>query len=147
MKRTTALISGAIGAITLNIIHETSRHLIDNPPRIEVIGMRGVAQLFRKAEQPVPSRDTLYWLALAGDLVSNGLYYSLIAGSEDSAIFGRGIGLGLAGGLGAAFLPAPLGLGHQPNAVHPRTELLTVCWYLVGGLVTAAAYRALSRHN
>jgi hypothetical protein len=94
------------------------------------------------AEPPVP----LHEAALVGDLVSNSFYYSLVgAGSRGDALR-NGALLGLAAGLGAVFLPGPLGLGRQPTDT-PATQALTVAWYLAGGLAAGAAYAALASED
>jgi hypothetical protein len=64
-------------------------------------------------------------------------------GDPDGAVT-RGLLLGLTAGLGAVFLPGPLGLGTGPSRRTPRTAVMTVAWYALGGLVAAAVYRGLS---
>lgn len=140
-----ALASGLAGAVAVNFLHELARQVLPHAPRMEVIGMRALAKLARAADQPVPPRDQLYWLALAADILSNGLYYSLVAADDGDSVARRGVGLGLAAGVGGAILPAPLGLGRQPGARWPQTQLLTVAWYTAGGMVAAAIYRRLTR--
>ena len=137
-----ALGSGLLGACALTLIHETARRIApESAPRMDVIGMRAIAKTVRAvdAEPPVP----LHEAALAGEIVSNSLYYSLVgAGSRDDALR-NGALLGLAAGLGAVFLPGPLGLRPQPTQT-PATAALTVPWYVLGGLAAGAAYSALA---
>jgi hypothetical protein len=38
-----------------------------------------------------------------------------------------------------------MGLGSEPSARTPATAAMTVAWYTLGGLVAAAATRALRR--
>jgi hypothetical protein len=137
-----ALGSGLVGACALTLIHETARRFIDDAPRMDVLGMRAISKTMHAVEvdSPVP----LHEAALVGDLVSNSVYYSLVgAGSREDALR-NGALLGLAAGLGAVFLPEPLGLGRQPTERAPATQAMTVAWYLLGGLAAGAAYRALS---
>jgi len=49
--------------------------------------------------------------------------------------------LGLAAGVGAVFLPKHIGLGEEMTARTRETELMTVGWYLAGGLAAAAVYQ------
>jgi hypothetical protein len=56
----------------------------------------------------------------------------------------RGAALGLAAGLGAVFLPGPLGLGEAPSNRTPATTAMTIGWYLIGGLAAALAYRTMA---
>ena len=45
-------------------------------------------------------------------------------------------------------MPGPLGLGHAPSNRTVSTQVMTVGWYVLGGLTAAAAYRLLaSRHD
>ena len=137
-----ALGSGLVGACALTLVHETARRFIDDAPRMDVLGMRALSKAARAVDvdPPVP----LHEAALAGDLVSNSLYYSLVgAGSRGDALR-NGALLGLAAGLGAVYLPERLGLGRQPTEDSPQTQLMTVAWYTIGGLAAGAAYRALA---
>jgi hypothetical protein len=137
-----ALGSGLVGACALTLIHEAARRYIDEAPRMDVVGMRAITKTLRAVdlEPPVP----LHEAALVGDIVSNSLYYSLVGvGAREDALR-NGALLGLAAGLGAVFLPEPLGLGRQPAGNSTETNLMTVAWYLLGGLAAGAAYRELA---
>lgn len=137
-----ALGSGLVGACALTLIHETARRFIDDAPRMDVVGMRAIAKTMRAVdvEPPVP----LHEAALAGEIVSNSLYYSLVGVGDARDAIRNGALLGLAAGLGAVFLPEPLGLGRQPTEDSPETQLMTVAWYLLGGLAAGAAYSAIA---
>lgn len=138
------LASGLIGAGALTLLHETARRNIPEAPRMDLLGMRALARMMRAAGREPPDADRLHQVTLVGDLVSNGLYYSLVgAGGPDGALL-RGALLGLAAGAGAVLLPGPLGLGTAPAERTTATAAMTVGWYLVGGLAAAAAYRLLA---
>ena len=141
-----SLASGVAGAVALNVVHETARRTIPRAPRMDVIGRRGIAKSMVALGKEPPHGQRLQGAALAGDLVSNALYYSLVGLGSDRAkpTLQRGLILGLAAGLGAVFLPPVLGLGHQPGRRGPFTHFLTVTWYTIGGLAAAATLRALS---
>jgi hypothetical protein len=138
-----ALGSGLVGAVALTLIHETGRRMRDDAPRLDVLGMRAIAKSLQAADVEQPDME-LRDLALAGDLVSNSFYYSLIGLGKREDAWLCGAALGLAAGLGAVTLPGPLGLGPQPTERAPTTQLMTVAWYLAGGLAAAAAYRAFT---
>jgi hypothetical protein len=137
-----ALGSGLVGACALTLIHETARRFIDDAPRMDVVGMRAISKAARAVdvEPPVP----LHEAALAGEVVSNSLYFSLVGAGGGRDAIRNGALLGLAAGLGAVFLPEPLGLGRQPTEDSPETQLMTVAWYLLGGLAAGAAYSAIA---
>ena len=136
--------SGLAGAVAVTLVNEVGRRVIPHAPHLEVLGMRGLAALLRGAGQPVPDRDRLFDATLAGDLLSNALYYSLSGAGGARGAVTRGALLGLAAGIGAAFLPPKLGLGHQPDEHAPDTQLMTIAWYLIGGLAAGVAARLLA---
>ena len=116
MKVFNALLSGIAGALTLTLLHEVARRFIPDAPRMDILGMRAIARSMRGLEQTPPSGEQLHRTALAGDLVSNSLYYSLVglAGERKRAWLAGAI-LGLVAGIGGVILPAQLGLGSAPS--------------------------------
>ncbi|QHT70274.1 hypothetical protein GXP67_28300 [Rhodocytophaga rosea] len=145
MKATQVIGSGLAGAIALNILHETARRFIPQAPRMDILGMRAISKLMQKADAPPPQGEKLYWLAIAGDVISNAAYYSLTASDKPKNVWLKGALLGLGAGLGAVTLPGPMGLGTQPSGRTNNTKIMTVAWYLAGGLATAAAFQLLKR--
>lgn len=138
-----AAASGFVGACVLTLIHESARRAWPRAPRMDVLGMRAIAGSLRAAGQEPPPDDELHTLALAGDVVSNSLYYSLVGVGRPEKTLLRGTILGLAAGVGAVLLPEPLGLGNAPSARTPETKAMTVGWYLAGGLAAALTYRLI----
>ena len=142
MKLLSSLAAGFAGSIALNILHETVRHLRpQDAPRMDLLGERGLRKLAAKADAPQPDDQQAYLLTMAGDLLSNGLYYSFVGSSAHS--LRRGILLGVAAGVGGVLLPGPLGLGTAPSNRTPQTQAMTVAWYTVGGLVAGVVAQAL----
>ncbi|UYZ58679.1 hypothetical protein [Hymenobacter latericus] len=138
-----ALVSGFVGSITLTLVHQTARELTPDAPRMDVLGMRGLRKLLAAADAPQPDHKTLYNTTMAGDLLVNGLYYSLVGSGRDAWI--RGAALGVAAGVGGVLLPGPMGLGDGPSNRTPQTQLMTVAWYTLGGLAAAGMSRLWSR--
>ena len=139
-----ALGSGLVGASVLTLVHETARHYIPEAPRMDVLGMRAFERVMRGAKLEPPKPDTLHTVTLAGDIVSNGLFYSLVGLGGRQGVWLRGILLGLAAGIGALVLPGPLGLGTAPRNQTNATRAMTVAWYAAGALVAAATYLRLT---
>lgn len=138
-----SLSSGVLGSLALTALHETLRRTASHPPRMDVIGMRALAATIRALGGRPPQRKTLFYETLAGDLVSNALYYALITPGRGGRTWTRGLALGAAAGVGAVVLPPLLGLGRPPRGRAPETPAMTVALYTVGGLVATAAARAL----
>lgn len=144
MKLLPSLTAGLAGAVVLTAIHETVRHLRpEDAPRMDVLGMRGLRKMLGTADLPQPDNDTLFNLTMAGDIISNALYYSLVGSGRHS--LRRGLLLGVAAGVGGVLLPGPLGLGEAPSNRTPQTQAMTVAWYTIGGLVAGAVGQALRK--
>jgi hypothetical protein len=140
-----ALISGLAGAVAVTAIHETARRFIPNAPRMDVLGMRAIAKgLYKMDEQPPESAELFKW-SIIGDLVSNTLYYSLAATGQQPWV--KGVLLGSLAGVGGVVLPGPMGLGEEPSGRTLQTKVMTVTWYFLGGLVTAATAQSLREAN
>jgi hypothetical protein len=110
---------------------------------MDVIGMRALSSLIRSFGGRPPRGRTLFRETLAGDLLSNTLYYALVGAGSRQTRLSRGILLGAAAGLGAAVLPPLIGLGRQPGERRPKTPLMTIAWYTAGGIAAALAGRLL----
>jgi hypothetical protein len=111
---------------------------------MDVLGMRAIRQSLTQTSQPPPNRETLYRTTLAGDLVANTLYYSLVGVGRPEGALWRGAMLGALAGLGGVLLPGPLGLGTAPAARTNATAIMTVAWYTLGGVAAALAYQAFA---
>ena len=138
-----AVAAGAAGAAALTLVHETVRRVRDDAPRRDVLGERAIAGGLRAAGVEPPAAPNLHTAALAGDLVSNTAYYALVGFGGAKGAVTRGALLGLAAGVGAVYLPGPLGLGTAPSRRTPQTAAMTVAWYTLGGLAAGAVYRGL----
>jgi hypothetical protein len=136
-------LTGLAGAVTVTLLNETVRRLLPHAPRIEIIGERALSQSLHTLDVTPPRGAALYRWTLLGDLLSNSIYFGLVALGQPEGAVKRGGALGLAAGVGAVVLPGPLGLGQQPGARPPVTPLLTAAWYLAGGLAAAAVARKL----
>jgi len=141
MKILESLAGGLAGACILTIAHESLRRVNPDAPRMDILGMRAIAKLMEKAGATPPDDKTLHDWAMVGDVVSNGLYYSLAGAGKDAWL--RGTLLGTLAGVGAITLPGPLGLGEAPSERTPQTKAMAVGLYLLGGVVAALAARAI----
>ena len=116
-----AILSGMAGAATLTAVHEAARMVTDSAPRMDVVGMRGIARgsdatLGAETAEPSPAENpALYNLALAGDLLFNSAYYSM------ATTWTRGAALGVLAGVGALLLRRGWALARHPGASCCRT--------------------------
>jgi hypothetical protein len=139
MKFSSAILGGLTGATVLTILHESVRRINEDAPRMDKLGMEAIAKTLESVNVAVAKEENLFKITMTGDIISNSLYYSLAGwGNEKQAIV-RGALLGAAAGFGAVYLPKPLGLNEAPSNRTTETKLLTVAWYLTGGLVAGIA--------
>lgn len=139
MSSIATFVGGLAGALAVTAVNETVRQFVPQAPHLELLGIRAIRQAFMKAEEPAPDSDDTYAMALGSELMANASYYSL-AGKSTT----RGVLLGLAAGLGGIFLPEKLGLGEAPTNRTLTTQIMTVGYYVLGGVVAAKTARALS---
>ena len=137
-----SLASGAIGAGVLTLIHQSAKGRLPRAPRMDVVGMRAVDRVTQWIGARVLPRPQLHRAALAGALIANSLYYSMVVGRTPAETWRRGLMLGAMAGVGALSLPEPLGLGTAPHSSDRGNQLMTVAWYVLGGLAAAAAANA-----
>jgi hypothetical protein len=147
MRIGAALASGAVGACALTLVHEAARHSAADAPRVDRVGKRAVGRAARALGLGSPTEEERYRTALAGELASNSLFYSLVALGGPRRSVGLGAVLGAIGGIGAVTLPGPLGLGRRPVRRTLPTAAMTVAWYTLGGLAAGTAYRSLARET
>lgn len=146
MKILPSLAAGFAGAIALTALHEVARRLRPHDaPRMDVLGERGLRKILDLADVPQPAEGVAYTATMLGDILSNGLYYSLVGNGKHS--LQRGLLLGAAAGAGGVLLPGPMGLGEAPSNRTPQTQAMTVAWYTVGGLVAGAVAQALRQRR
>lgn len=146
MKLLPSLAAGFAGAVALTALHEVARRLRPHDaPRMDVLGERGLRKILNLADLPQPSEGKVYTATMLGDILSNGLYYSVVGSGKHS--LQRGLALGVAAGIGGVVLPGPLGLGEAPSNRTPQTKAMTVAWYTLGGLVAGAVAQKLRKNS
>lgn len=138
-------IGGLAGACTLTLLNESVKKLDKNAPRMDLLGMNAVARLMKGNNVLTQTANKIFPVAIAGDLVSNSLYYSMADSETEQKTLIRGALLGLAAGVGAVALPRTLGLNEDATTRTLKTKILTIAWYTIGGVVAAGAMNLLHR--
>ena len=145
-RKLCSMMAGVTGAGALTLVHQVARSMTPHAPRMDVLGMRAVARGAHRLGKQPPTGRALYRATLAGDLLSNAAYYSAVALGGQYAVQ-AGAALGLAAGFGALALPPVIGLGRPPHVHAWSNRLMTVAWYMMGGLVAGASYKAIQRQR
>ena len=147
MERMKNLLAGLGGAIALNILHESLKNEHPDMPRIDLLGEEALQKGMQCCGYTIENPATLYKATLAGDIISNATYYSMIGTGGKSNLWTKAVTLGFAAGIGAVTLPKPLGLDPYPVARNTKVKALTVGYYLAGALVTAGLLQAILKDN
>ncbi|MGN6439572.1 MAG: hypothetical protein ACTHMM_23805 [Agriterribacter sp.] len=140
------VLGGLVGATALTITHQLLSRFDKDAPRLDIVGEEAVTKGAVKAGVEPPSGNTLTGLTLAGDIGANSGYYTMIGQGEDQNLVWRGLGYGVMAGIGALSLPAPMGLDDEPVTRTTKTKIMTMGLYVLGGLVTALALKALRKN-
>ena len=144
MGKLSNLVAGFAGALALNVLHESIKNK-KSTPRIDLLGEQALQKTVRYFGGNVTDSEELYTATLAGDLISNTIYYSGIAAGGARYIWPKAIAMGLLAGVGAIKLPEPLGLNPKPVAKNNQIKAMTVGYYLFGAVVTAIVATALKK--
>jgi hypothetical protein len=145
MKALYALEGGIAGATAMTLIHQTVKNSVPNAPRMDLLGMNALTKGLKVIGAKTPNERSLYAWTLAGDIISNSLYYSFAGIGQRKNALARGAALGLAAGLGAVMLPKPMGLDDRSSNKTMETKIMTVGLYIVGGLVAAGVMKLLAK--
>lgn len=132
-----------VGAGAVTILNQLGKRFLPHAPRLDVLGMRLFAKLFKRANVAPPKGKALLGLSLIGEMISNSAFYGLVGMGNPKNAWVRGGLLGLAAGVGAAALPETMDLGKCPTARRKSTVVATIAWYVLGGLLAALAYRKM----
>ncbi len=142
-KTLTTLLGGLAGAIAVTLLNETLRKTgLKDAPQLQKLGMDAGKKALKGAGASLPSKEKLYWGTLAGDLITNALYYAAAGGGENKAA--RTTAMGLLAGIGNVVLPKTLGLKTAPSGRNAKTKLLTTAYYLVGAWVAGIVAKKLA---
>ncbi len=140
---TKAVAAGAAGAVTTTLLHELTRWLTPDAPRVDLLGMQALAHLLQAVGLRAPTSVALYNLTLAGDLASNTAYFGLVGAGPRGRAVALGGAMGVVAGAGAVYLPPYLGLSKRPTKRTGATRAITVALYTAGGIAAGLAYKAL----
>jgi len=144
MKPIATMSGGVAGAAAVTLIHESVRRIVPQAPRMDLLGMNAISKGLNAIGIKTPTDTKLFALALAGDLLSNAVYYSIAGIGNEKNIWLRSSMLGLAAGIGAVTLPGPLGLEEKHSNKTTATKLMTVGLYVAGALITTAVIKLLA---
>lgn len=131
------LVAGFGGAIALNALHQFVKKNYHGAPLFNEVEQEAVNKSLEKINLQIKDEDKFYNATMAGDVLSNGLFYTLTP-FRMSTVFGA------LGGLGAIVLPKKLGLDNTPIAGTDKKKMITVGYYIFGAMVASGIYKTLT---
>jgi hypothetical protein len=140
-----SILGGLAGAAALTLLNEGAKKVDSNAPRLDLLGQNALAKFMKGNDMLSKTASQVF--PLAGDLISNSLFYGMSRGNSSRNTLMRGALLGLSAGVGAVTLPETLGLEQKFTNKSNETKLMTIGLYLVGGLVAAAMINALDNYD
>ncbi len=141
------LIGGLAGAVTLNLVHQLAKKLDPDAPEIDKIGEEALSKTILAAGYSPPVGKTLFNATLASDVAANAVYYSLIGKGGKKHLLLRGTFWGAIAGMGALKLTRPMGLNDKPVNKNRKAQIMTISWYIIGGIVTALTLKAIGKNK
>lgn len=145
MKTIASLGGGLAGACTVTLLNESVKRIVPKAPRMDLLGMNAVSKGLNAAGIKTPTGTQLYAMALAGDILSNCLYYAIAGAGNEKNIWLKSSLLGLAAGVAAVTLPGPLGLEEKHSARTTETKLMTIGLYVAGALVATSIMKLMAK--
>lgn len=143
-----SVMGGLAGAAALTLVNETVKRVDKDAPRLDLLGTNAAAKIVKGTSFKTPAfAQNLFPAALAGDLISNTLYFGMAQAETKSKTLMRGALLGLGAGIGAVTLAKPLGIDSNPKAKPVKTNALTIAYYVLGGLVAAGMINLISEEK
>ncbi len=145
MRIVTSLAGGLAGALSITLMQELLRRIDPSAPRIDLLRKQATFRIVDKFNNGAEPADAIAVnrYSVAGDIISNTLYFSLTATAGKKALpVGSLLGIGM--GTGALVLPSKLGLNGYFTGGTRKRKLMTIGMYLLGGLVAAAVSRCLN---
>lgn len=144
-KQLTSAIGGLAGTAALTLLNEAVKKIDRDAPHFDLLGMNALAKVIKGGGLKNAVLGHPIQASMAGDLLSNSLYFGLANGSTKKQTLVRGSLLGLGAGFGAVALAKPLGLDERAARASRKAKALTVAWYVIGGLVAAAVINILDK--
>jgi hypothetical protein len=147
MNLKASIIGGLAGAVAVTIIHEILKQSDSQAPRMDKLGMQAIAKGLDKAGEAVPSKKSLFGMALVAELLSNTFYYALAGIGKRKDAMSKGSALGLIAGFGTLLLPKPMGLNTKHSNKTVKTQVMSVGLYLLGGMIASKVTEMLDRRE
>jgi sulfite exporter TauE/SafE len=139
------MLGGLIGALVLNVVHSAAKRFDNQAPEVDKVGEEAMKKTVRFAGFKPPKGNALVAATFGADVASNAMLYTLIGyGGQKNRLL-KGALLGTVVGLATLTIPEQAGLDAKPIKKTNRTKLMTVAWYVIGGIAAGMAMKAMEK--
>lgn len=138
MKILSSIAGGLAGALAVTLLNEVVKRYDPEAPRLDLLGMSAISKGFNQTDGQIPNPKDQYKYSLIADLIGNTLFFAMAGKGSGRKSLSKGGLLGLTAGLGAVLTPKHLGLDASQTNKTTKTQLMTVAYYLIGGIVAGA---------
>jgi len=132
--------TGLAGSSSLTGVHQSLRNK-KSTPRVDLLGQQALKKIF--GIQSKKKEEETYWGSLAGDLLFNTAYYSIVAKSKRPVLTGTLLGLGA--GVMALVAPDFMNLDKKYVKKSSKQKWITVAYYTLGGVVAGFVANAVKK--
>ncbi len=137
------MFGGLIGALVLNVVHSVAKRVDGAAPAVDEVGEEAIKKTVRAAGFQPPKGNALVAATFGADVASNAMLYTMIGYGGDKHLILRGALLGTVVGLATLTIPEQAGLDAKPIKKTERTKVMTVAWYVLGGMAAGLAIKAM----
>lgn len=139
------MLGGLFGALVLNIVHSAAKRFGSKAPEVDKVGEEAMKKTVRFAGFKPPKGNTLVAATFGADVASNAMLYTLIGYGSQNNLLLKGALLGTLVGVATLTIPEQAGLNAEPIKKTDRTKLMTVAWYVIGGIAAGMAIKAMGK--
>lgn len=135
------IVTGLAGSTALTGVHQTLRN-VKGTPRVDLLGEQALQKALSNGE-PHLDHKTAYYGSLAGDILSNSLFYSTIVKAKSPVLTGAIVGTAI--GMTTLISPDLFGLNKDYVKSSKTKALTTVGYYVLGGIAAGITARLIKK--
>ncbi|WP_367209560.1 hypothetical protein [Sphingobacterium sp. R2] len=139
------MLGGLVGALVLNVVHTAAKRFDSKAPEVDKVGEEAMQKTARFAGFKPPKGNALVAATFGADVASNAMLYTLIGYGSQNNLLLKGALLGTLVGVATLTIPEQAGLNAEPIKKTDRTKLMTVAWYVIGGIAAGLAIKAMGK--
>lgn len=135
--------TGFAGSSALTGLHQILRNM-EGAPRVDLLGKQAIEKALGDDKANF-SDKSLYWSSIAGDILSNSAFYSIIARAKNPVFTGAIVGAVI--GVMTLVSPNILNLDKDLVKSSDTKKYITIGYYIFGGIVAGLMASTIKRSS